>query len=124
MRSRAGTFSPIAAMASGGGPTKTMPLSAHARASCWFSLRNPYPGWIACAPVERAASMMRSITRYDCDAGAGPISTASSARSTNAAVRSTSLCTATVRMPRSRHPRMIRSAISPRLAMSTLSNMA
>src|SRR5580658_1937770 len=67
--------------------------------------------------------MMRSISRYDCAAGAGPISTASSASRTNAAVRSTSLCTATVLTPRSRHPRMIRSAISPRLAMRTLSNM-
>src|ERR1700694_5381028 len=67
--------------------------------------------------------MMRSITRYDCADGAGPISTDSSASRTNAAERSASLCTATVRIPRSRQPRMIRRAISPRLATSTFSNI-
>src|SRR5215472_1847031 len=124
MRSRAGTFSPMAAIASGGGPTKTIPESAHARANAAFSLRKPYPGWIAWAPVRCAASITRSIRRYDCADGAGPISTASSASSVNAALRSASLCTATVRMPRSRQPRMTRIAISPRLATSTVSNTA
>ena len=39
--SRAGTFSPIAAMEAGGGPMKMMPADSHARAKSWFSLRNP-----------------------------------------------------------------------------------
>ena len=38
---RAGTFSPIAAIASGLGPMKVIPLSAQARANAWFSLRKP-----------------------------------------------------------------------------------
>src|SRR5438105_10112081 len=78
---------------------------------------------MAAAPVDLAASMIRSTARYDCDDGAGPISTASSAMITNAAWRSASLCTATVRTPRSLQARMTRSAISPRLATSTFSNM-
>ena len=41
IRSRAGTFSPIAAIASGGGPMNTTPASAQALAKAWFSLRKP-----------------------------------------------------------------------------------
>src|SRR5437879_157411 len=78
---------------------------------------------MAAAPVDFAASMIRSTARYDCVDGAGPISKASSAMVANAAWRSASLCTATVRTPRSLQPRMTRSAISPRLATRTFSNM-
>src|SRR5207245_1705370 len=78
---------------------------------------------MAAAPVDFAASMILSTARYDCVDGAGPISKASSAMVTNAAWRSASLCTATVRTPRSLQPRMTRSAISPRLATRTFSNM-
>src|SRR5512142_3174618 len=47
---------------------------------------------------------------------------ASSARRTCIASRSGSLYTATERIPRSRHARMTRTAISPRFAMRTFSN--
>ena len=49
--------------------------------------------------------------------------TASSAKRTCAARASASECTATVRMPSSRHARAIRTAISPRFAMSIFLNM-
>src|SRR5262245_1785622 len=50
--------------------------------------------------------------------------TLSSARRTCMASASAVECTATVRMPISRQARWMRSAISPRLAMSTFSNIA
>src|SRR5574338_459844 len=50
--------------------------------------------------------------------------TASSAKRTCSASASAWLCTATVGMPSSRHPRMMRSAISPRFAMRIFLNMA
>src|SRR5512138_253296 len=49
--------------------------------------------------------------------------TVSSASSTCFRLRSAVECTATVLMPSSRHARRMRSAISPRLAMTTLSSM-
>src|SRR5690554_1362874 len=50
--------------------------------------------------------------------------TDSSAIATCLRLRSTVECTATVRMPMAWHARRMRSAISPRLAMTTLSSMA
>src|SRR5713226_6468982 len=50
--------------------------------------------------------------------------TLSSARRTCMALLSAVECTATVRMPISRQARWMRNAISPRLAMSTFSNIA
>src|SRR5678815_5140515 len=50
--------------------------------------------------------------------------TASSANRTWSAVASAVECTATVRIPSSRHARMIRRAISPRLAMRIFLNIA
>src|SRR5579864_4675558 len=50
--------------------------------------------------------------------------TLSSARRTCMALLSAVECTATVRIPISRHARWMRNAISPRLAMSTFSNIA
>src|ERR1700712_1364191 len=50
--------------------------------------------------------------------------TLSSARRTCMESASAVECTATVRMPSSRQARRMRSAISPRLAMSIFSNMA
>jgi hypothetical protein len=41
MISRARVFEPIASMALGGGPMKTMPASSQARANTAFSARNP-----------------------------------------------------------------------------------
>src|SRR6476620_6334062 len=55
--------------------------------------------------------------------GAGPMHTDSSAIATCLRLRSTVECTATVRMPIALHARRMRSAISPRLAMTTLSSM-
>src|SRR5581483_9027523 len=54
-------------------------------------------------------------------AGAGPMQIASSARCTGRLCASASLYTTTDWIPSSRHARMTRSAISPRLAMRTLS---
>lgn len=56
-------LSPISEMAAAGGPMKTSPASAQARAKPAFSARKPYPGWTACAPVRRAASSSRSTLR-------------------------------------------------------------
>ena len=56
-------LSPMTSIASAPGPMKTMPASAHARANAAFSARKPNPGWIASAPVRRAASSTRSIER-------------------------------------------------------------
>ena len=41
MISRARVFEPIASIASGGGPMKTIPASAQARAKSAFSARKP-----------------------------------------------------------------------------------
>ena len=59
----AAILSPMAAIAPGGGPTKTRPFSAQARASAGFSARNPYPGCTASAPLRRAAPMTSSTDR-------------------------------------------------------------
>ncbi len=50
-------------MTADGGPTKTSPASSTARANAARSDRKPYPGWIASAPVARAASTIASIRR-------------------------------------------------------------
>jgi hypothetical protein len=50
--------------------------------------------------------------------------TSSSANRTCSDSRSASLYTATVRIPSSRHARITRSAISPRLAIRTLRNIS
>jgi hypothetical protein len=56
-------LSPMISIASALGPMKTIPASTHARAKAAFSARKPKPGWIASAPVRRAASSTRSIER-------------------------------------------------------------
>src|SRR6476661_10493943 len=78
---------------------------------------------MASAPVISAAAMIRGIFRYESRAGAGPMHTSSSANRTCSDSRSASENTATVSTPSSRHARMMRSAISPRLAMSTFLNI-
>jgi hypothetical protein len=40
-----------------------IPASEQARAKSAFSERKPYPGWMACAPVDRAASMIAGMLR-------------------------------------------------------------
>src|SRR5690606_1123190 len=71
------------------------------------------------APVTSAALMMRGMFRYDSVAIAGPMQTVSSAMARCMSSRSAVECTATVFNPSSLQARMMRSAISPRLAMST-----
>src|SRR2546421_2006486 len=68
-----------------------------------------------------AADKIAGIFRYESRAGAGPMQTASSARCTGRLCPSASLYTTTDWMPSSRQARITRSAISPRLAMRTLS---
>src|SRR5579872_168875 len=60
--------------------------------------------------------MMFGMLRYDRADGPGPTQYASSAKRTCNAERSASLKIATVAIPSSLHARMMRSAISPRLA--------
>src|SRR6266542_3947439 len=67
--------------------------------------------------------MMRGILRYDSRAGAGPMQTSSSAKRTCSDSRSASEYTATVWTPSSRHARITRSAISPRLAIRIFLNI-
>lgn len=45
------------------GPTKTIPASSQRRANSASSERNPYPGWMAPAPVSFAARSTRSASR-------------------------------------------------------------
>src|SRR4029079_6764064 len=68
--------------------------------------------------------MMEAMLRWLPAAGAGPMQTDSSAIATCLRLRSTVECTATVRMPSAWHARRMRSAISPRLAMTTLSSIS
>src|SRR5256885_9880359 len=68
-----------------------------------------------------AAEMMAGMFRYESREFAGPMQMASSAEWTGRLCASASLYTTTVWIPSSRHARMTRSAISPRLAMRILS---
>src|SRR5262249_37942972 len=67
--------------------------------------------------------MIRSARRYESAAGAGPITTASSASRTCRASASASESTATVAIPMRRAVRITRQAISPRLAIRILRNI-
>jgi hypothetical protein len=53
----------MTSITSGDGPTNVMPASAHALAKEAFSDRNPYPGWMASAPVSAAARRILSMSR-------------------------------------------------------------
>ena len=68
--------------------------------------------------------MMAGMFKYDSAACGGPMQTVSSANSTCLVLKSAVECTATVLMPSSRQARRMRSAISPRLAMTTFSIIA
>src|SRR5512134_3600081 len=63
---------------------------------------------------------MAPTFKYESRGGGGPMCAAASARRVCIAFASASEKTATVSMPSSRQARMMRTAISPRLAMSTL----
>jgi hypothetical protein len=56
-------LSPIAEIAPGLGPMKTIPSSAHLWANSAFSDRKPKPGCTAWAPVCLQAAMILSATR-------------------------------------------------------------
>src|ERR1700734_79690 len=79
---------------------------------------------IATASVTSAALMMAGMLRYDSAACGGPMQTVSSASSTCLVLKSAVECTATVLIPSSRQARRMRSAISPRLAITTFSIIA
>ena len=64
--------------------------AAQISANSAFSARNPYPGWIASAPVISAAAMILGMFRYDSRAGGGPMQTSSSANRTCSDSRSAS----------------------------------
>ncbi len=121
--SRAVTLSPQARIASGVGPMK---VTLHFAQS---SRELGVLGEEAVAGVDRvgAGDLGRADDRRDVEVAlgapaAGPMHTASSAKRTWSARASASECTATVSMPSSRHARMMRSAISPRLAMRIFLN--
>ena len=58
---RATALSPIARIMSAAGPMNVKPHEAHTSAKWALSDRNPYPGWIASAPVTSAAEMSRAM---------------------------------------------------------------
>ena len=60
---RAAALSPIRSMLSGDGPMNLMPCSRQRRLNAERSARNPYPGWMASAPVCVAAWMSAGMTR-------------------------------------------------------------
>src|SRR6267142_3446807 len=78
---------------------------------------------MATESVTSAALMMAGMFRYDSADCGGPMHTVSSASRTCLVLKSAVECTATVLMPSSRQARRIRSAISPRLAMTSFSIM-
>ena len=51
-------------MALAGGPIQIKPASFTALAKSARSERKPNPGWMACAPVSRAAAIIASALRY------------------------------------------------------------
>lgn len=59
----ASIFDPIAVTAATGGPIQISPSSITAAAKEAFSERNPYPGWIASAPADRAAWISSGMER-------------------------------------------------------------
>src|SRR2546425_2694387 len=119
MRRRASVLSPMARMAAAGGPTKLSPACTTASANGARSERKPYPGWIAWHSVACAALISLPPFRYDSAAGPGPMGTAMCAARTWGESRSGSEYTATASSPSSWQARMIRRAISPRLATRT-----
>lgn len=62
-RSRDRALSPNSSSSSGRGPVNASPAEAQRAANSAFSLRNPYPGCTAVAPVSFAAAMSASASR-------------------------------------------------------------
>src|SRR5271165_2185846 len=78
---------------------------------------------MACAPAARAAARIAYCRRYVAAAGPGPSAIDSSACITCSEWRSASEYTATERISSRFRVRMMRHAISPRLAIRTLANI-
>src|SRR5438067_8242754 len=76
------------------------------------------------APLTSAAESSAGMLRYDSFDGGGPMQSDLSAKRTCSEFASAVEWTATVSMPISRAARMMRSAISPRLAIRMRWNMA
>ncbi len=57
------TLSPHFIIASGEGPIQVSPHFLHSSANFAFSLRKPYPGWIASAFVTSATAMIAGTLR-------------------------------------------------------------
>src|SRR5918998_6497357 len=127
-RTFASILAPSRRMASGGGPTKVTPRSAHSSAKAGSSATKPQPTQAASAPLTRRARASSAWSRYGEPPPLSSSSTASSAARTNVARRSASVWSATtrVRVPcsalSSRTARMSRSAGSPRLTTAMRSN--
>ena len=115
-------MSPIASIASGDGPTQASPASATAPGEAGVLGQEAVPG----VDGLRAADLRRlehpGDVQVDCAPGAGPSSTASSAEPHVQPPASASEWTATALIPSRWQVRMTRTAISPRLATSTVSN--
>ncbi|CAB5006312.1 unannotated protein [freshwater metagenome] len=60
---RLDTLSPISSIASGGGPMNATPIAVMARAKSGFSLKKPYPGCTASAPLSVMAFKIASVLR-------------------------------------------------------------
>ena len=58
---RASDLSPMRRIISASGPMNVNPHEAQTSAKCAFSERNPYPGWMASAPVTSAAEIRRAM---------------------------------------------------------------
>ena len=56
-------LSPISRICSAVGPMNVMLDASQVSANAALSARNPYPGWIASAPVSSAAAMMLGMRR-------------------------------------------------------------
>src|SRR3712207_2191762 len=127
-RTLASILAPSRRIASGGGPTKVTPRSAHSSAKAGSSATKPQPTQAASAPLTRRARDSSAWSRYGEPPPLSSSSTASSAARTNVARRSASVWSATtrVRVPcsalSSRTARMSRSAGSPRLTTAMRSN--
>ncbi len=57
-------LSPKRSSTSACGPTNVSPAAEHRRANAAFSLRKPYPGWMASQPAATAVRTISSASRY------------------------------------------------------------
>mmetsp|Transcript_7457 Transcript_7457/g.11041 ORF Transcript_7457/g.11041 Transcript_7457/m.11041 type:complete len:240 (-) Transcript_7457:22-741(-) len=113
-------LSPIALIAFVGGPTNVSPSSATLSANSLFSLKNPYPGCTASAPLSFITEMIFSMLLYVSATLSFPIYAASVANFTYFEFLSASVYTATVSIPNRLQVSITRHAISPLLAINTL----